>query len=71
MWKKVSTKELIDETNKRGQIINAIIELHAPEKIFDDWYCSHCLETVDYETDQATYPCATIQIIIDHAKDQK
>ena len=40
------------------------MKLHAPEQIFDDWYCTHCLETVDYETDQAPYPCETVKIII-------
>lgn len=52
-----------DEKKRDDKTINAIIELHAPEQIFDDWYCTHCLETSNYETDQAPYPCPTIQII--------
>ena len=61
--KKLTWEEVLKEANRRGQTINAIMELHAPEQIFDDWYCSHCLETVNYETDQAPYPCETVKII--------
>lgn len=61
--KKLTWEAALKEANRRGQTINAIMELHAPEKIFDDWYCSHCIETVDYETDQAPYPCETVKII--------
>ena len=62
--KKLTCEEVLKEANRRGQTINKIMELHAPEQIFDDWYCTHCLETVDYETDQAPYPCETVKIII-------
>lgn len=48
------------------ELINDISKLHAPQLIFSDVYCSHCLETMNYETDQAPYPCATIQIIDKH-----
>jgi hypothetical protein len=65
--KKMSTKELIAEVNRRGQTINAIMELHEPIKILRKWYCTHCLgEEIDGETYQLPYPCPTIQIITDH-----
>lgn len=62
--KKLACEEVLKEANRRGQTINAIMELHAPEQIFDDWYCAHCIEDFDHGTDQATYPCETVKIII-------
>ena len=59
--KKIGYKQAKKETQK---LIGKIMELHAPEKIFDDYYCSHCLEDFDHGTDQATYPCETVKIII-------
>lgn len=58
--KKITTKELIEEANRRGQTINAIIELH----YLDDTnpllvdHCFHC---------KTEYPCDTVQIIIDRS----
>lgn len=61
--RKLTWEEVLKEANRRGQTINKIMELHAPEQIFDDWYCTHCLEHFDHGTDQAPYPCETVKII--------
>lgn len=62
--KKLTSKEALNEANRRGRILNAILELHEPEQIFDEWFCTHCLHVVDWETDQAPWPCETARILL-------
>lgn len=61
--KKLTWEEVLNEANRRGRILNEILELHAPEQIGDDWYCSHCEE---YYPDHAPYPCETVRILLKH-----
>lgn len=64
--KKLTWKEVLNEANRRGRILNTILELHQPEQIFDEWFCTHCLQVVDWETDQAPWPCETARILLKH-----
>lgn len=68
MSKKVTPTQLLEIASNQNRMLKEILELHQPEQIFDDWYCSHCLEADDWEIDQAPYPCPTIQIIYDGMK---